>query len=139
LTCGDVVGLAVRASASRRYRCAFCAPAARKTKNLKRRVLLARPSDLFGNRFFRKIFRDRFCQLLAWRDWGFPDKACFNGFGMGAAPLHDGAFVLGEMGSTPRMPGRIYFPAGTPDLDDIREGAVDIPGSIMREAEEETD
>jgi len=34
--------------------------------------------------------------------------------------------------------GRIYFPSGTPDLDDIKGGALDIPGSVEREILEET-
>ncbi len=62
----------------------------------------------------------------------------FNGFGMGALRCRDGAFVLGEMGQHTSNAGRIYFPSGTPDLDDISGGAVDIPGSVAREVEEET-
>ena len=76
--------------------------------------------------------------FLAWRDWGFPDASVFNGFGMGALRCRDGAFVLGEMGQHTSNAGRIYFPSGTPDLDDISGGAVDIPGSVAREVEEET-
>ncbi len=83
-------------------------------------------------------FETDFASFLAWRDWGFPDAGVFNGFGMGALRCSDGAFVLGEMGQHTSNAGRIYFPSGTPDLDDIRGDAVDIAGSVAREVLEET-
>jgi 8-oxo-dGTP pyrophosphatase MutT (NUDIX family) len=98
------------------------------------RILLARnPGFTEG-----QLTADYFETVLAWRDWGFPDSEVFNGFGMGALRSADGAFVLGEMGQHTANAGRIYFPSGTPDLDDVRDGAVDIAGSVAREVLEET-
>jgi hypothetical protein len=102
------------------------------------RVLLGRDPDFTGDRFRGSYFETDFASLLAWRDWGFPEAGAFNGFGMGALRCADGAFVMGEMGRHTANAGRIYFPAGTPDLDDIRDGAVDITGNVAREIEEET-
>jgi len=102
------------------------------------RILLARNPAFTGDRFSADYFESDFASFLAWRDWGFPDRDVFNGFGMGALRASDGAFVLGEMGRHTANAGRIYFPSGTPDLDDLSNGAVDIPGSVTREVEEET-
>ena len=102
------------------------------------RVLLGRNPVFSGDRFSASYFETDFASFLAWRDWGFPDPSVFNGFGMGALRCADGAFVLGEMGQHTSNAGRIYFPSGTPDLDDIRDGTVDISGSVARELEEET-
>jgi 8-oxo-dGTP pyrophosphatase MutT (NUDIX family) len=57
---------------------------------------------------------------------------------MGALRCSDGAFVLGEMGQHTANAGRIYFPSGTPDLDDVNGSALDMSGSVAREVEEET-
>jgi 8-oxo-dGTP pyrophosphatase MutT (NUDIX family) len=102
------------------------------------RVLLGRDPVFTGDRFSASYFEADFASFLAWRDWGFPDREVFNGFGMGALRCRDGAFILGEMGQHTSNAGRIYFPSGTPDLDDISDGAVDIAGSVVREVEEET-
>lgn len=102
------------------------------------RILLARDPVFAGERFSAGYFEADFASFLAWRDWGFPDADVFNGFGMGALRCSDGAFILGEMAQHTSNAGRIYFPAGTPDPDDISRGAVDIAGSIAREIEEET-
>jgi hypothetical protein len=85
------------------------------------RVLLGRSPVFSGERFSASYFETDFASFLAWRDWGFPDKDVFN-----------------EMGQHTANAGRIYFPAGTPDLDDVRGEALDIEGSVAREVEEET-
>jgi 8-oxo-dGTP pyrophosphatase MutT (NUDIX family) len=102
------------------------------------RVLLARDAVFADGRLSASYFAVDFASLLAWRDWGFTDTTVINGFGMGALRCADGAFVLGEMAPHTSNAGRIYFPAGTPDLDDIRGDTVDIEGSVARELEEET-
>ena len=102
------------------------------------RVLLGRNTVRTGERLAADYFETDFASFLAWRDWGFPDASVFNGFGMGALRSSDGAFLLGEMAEHTANAGRIYFPAGTPDPDDIRDGMLDIAGSITREIAEET-
>jgi len=102
------------------------------------RILLGRDADISGDCFRANYFETDFASLLAWRDWGFPDPEIFNGFGMGALRSADGAFVMGEMGQHTANAGQVYFPAGTPDLDDLRDGKVDMADSVTRELEEET-
>jgi hypothetical protein len=102
------------------------------------RVLIGTAPVFAGERLSASYFEVDFASFLAWRDWGFPDKDVFNGFGMGALRACDGAFVLGEMGPHTANGGRVYFPSGTPDLDDVRDGRLDIPSSVAREVEEET-
>jgi 8-oxo-dGTP pyrophosphatase MutT (NUDIX family) len=102
------------------------------------RILLGRDPVFAGERFSASYFEADFASFLAWRDWGFPDASVFNGFGMGALRSSDGAFILGEMGQHTSNAGRVYFPSGTPDPDDISGNAVDIAGSVAREVLEET-
>jgi hypothetical protein len=102
------------------------------------RVLLGRDLDVSGGRLTSSYFETDFASFLAWRDWGFPDREVFNGFGMGALRSADGAFVLGEMAAHTSNAGRIYFPSGTPDPNDVAGDAVDMLRSVTRELEEET-
>ncbi|WP_314947844.1 NUDIX hydrolase [Bradyrhizobium cosmicum] len=102
------------------------------------RVLLGRDAVFTDGHLAATYFETDFASFLAWRDWGFPDTAVFNGFGMGALRTSDGAFIMGEMAQHTANEGRIYFPSGTPDLDDIRDGVLDIRGSVVRELGEET-
>ena len=116
----------------------FAAKQAEKPQLWNGRILLARHPVFSGSSLRASYFEADFASFLAWRDWGFPDRDVFNGFGMGALRCADGAFVLGEMAQHTSNAGRIYFPSGTPDLDDISDGTVDIAGSVAREVEEET-
>lgn len=102
------------------------------------RVLLGRDPVFADGRLSARYFETDFANLLAWRDWGFPDRSVFNGFGMGALRAADGAFVLGVMGGQTANAGRIYFPAGTPDPEDVSGAALDLAANVAREVEEET-
>jgi len=102
------------------------------------RILLGRNADFSGGRLTSSYFETDFASFLAWRDWGFPDREVFNGFGMGALRSVDGAFVLGEMAQHTSNAGRVYFPSGTPDPNDVAGDVLDIAGSVERELEEET-
>jgi 8-oxo-dGTP pyrophosphatase MutT (NUDIX family) len=92
-----------------------------------------------GTRVFRgEYFETDFKAFLAWRDFGFPDKAVCNGFSMAALQSADGAYLLGEMAGHTASAGAIYFAAGTPDRSDVFDGRIDLRASVIRELEEET-
>jgi hypothetical protein len=46
--------------------------------------------------------------------------------------------VMGVMGAQTMNGGKIYFPGGTPDLDDVSGDRVDLDSSVRREVVEET-
>ena len=101
------------------------------------RVLLCRNPRTEDDVYRADYFETDFASFLAWRDWGFPDKSVFNSFGAGALRSADGAFVLGRMNAHTANAGRIYFPAGTPDPNDVFDRHVDLAASVVREIEEE--
>jgi 8-oxo-dGTP pyrophosphatase MutT (NUDIX family) len=102
------------------------------------RVLLLRDFAIADKVFCGRYFETDFASFLAWRDWDFPDPAVKNSFAMGALRGSDGGFVLGLMGAHTANSGKVYFPAGTPEPEDVVGHTVDLAGSLMREVFEET-
>ena len=102
------------------------------------RVLLMRDFIIADGRLQGTYFEVGFADFIAWRDWNFPDPSVVNCFSMGALRASDGAYLLGVMSDRTANAGRIYFPAGTPDLADVRGATVDLLGNVMREIAEET-
>jgi 8-oxo-dGTP pyrophosphatase MutT (NUDIX family) len=79
-----------------------------------------------------------YASFMSWQDWDFPDKSVHDCFAMAAILSSDGAFLLGEMGSHTFHAGQVYFPCGTPDLNDVVVDRVDFERSVARELKEET-
>jgi 8-oxo-dGTP pyrophosphatase MutT (NUDIX family) len=102
------------------------------------RVLLMRDFAIRHGTLRGTYFEAGFAEFLAWRDWNFPDPAVVNCFAMGALRASDGAYLMGVMSDHTANPGRIYFPAGTPDPNDVRGETVDLLGNVLRELAEET-
>ncbi|GLS42386.1 NUDIX hydrolase [Methylobacterium brachythecii] len=85
------------------------------------------------------FFETRYSRFIASRDWSTVRTGVLNAFAAIVPHTSDGAVLLGRMGAHTANAGQIYFPCGTPDREDIREGGiVDLAGSAAREFEEET-
>lgn len=102
------------------------------------RVLLLSRCLLRERRLSGSFFETDFASFLAWREWGCPDRTVVNCFAMGALRAADGAFLVGVMAAHTANAGRIYFPAGTPEPDDVRGSIVDLEQNVVREVAEET-
>ncbi len=103
------------------------------------RVLLLHRFAIEQEIFRGAYLETNFASFLHWRDAGFPDASVFNCFAMGALRAADGAFLLGRMAKHTANAGKVYFPSGTPDPNDVRDdGIVDLDGSVRRELLEET-
>jgi 8-oxo-dGTP pyrophosphatase MutT (NUDIX family) len=84
------------------------------------------------------FFETDYADFVAWRALGHPGDRVDNCFSMAAVRSADGAFLLGEMAPHTMNDGQIYFPAGTPDPEDVFDGKVDFDASVRRELLEET-
>jgi 8-oxo-dGTP pyrophosphatase MutT (NUDIX family) len=103
------------------------------------RVLVLRNVEIAKDLCRCMFFAVNYADFIGWIDTGYPDTSIANGFAMGALRGSDGAFICGVMDRHTANAGRVYFPAGTPDPQDLRpDGTVDLATSITRELLEET-
>jgi len=91
-----------------------------------------------GRRLELEVFEADYAAYLAWRASGFPDAGVANFFSMAAIHDEDRAFVLVEMGVNTANAGRVYFPSGAPDREDVTGDRLDLAQSAIRELREET-
>lgn len=78
-----------------------------------------------------------YAAFLHWRRHG----RAGGGYHLFAMPMilsSDGALMAVRMAETTANPGRVYSPAGSLDIHDIRDGLCDIEGNMRRETMEET-
>ena len=102
------------------------------------RVLLLHSHLMRGGVFSGQYLETDYASFTAWRAWGRPEAGVRDCFGAAAVKTVDDAFLLGVMGMHTANAGRVYFPCGTPDPDDIVGRKVDLEASVWRELAEET-
>jgi len=116
----------------------FAALKARKPAVWNGRILLLHEHTLEHGVLRGAYLETDFASFVAWKDWRVMDAGVTDCTAASALVSADGALLLGVMGAHTFNAGRIYFPCGTPDPNDIVNGRVDLEASARRELEEET-
>lgn len=101
-------------------------------------VLVTYRTSMTDGVFRGDLLQTDYASFTYWHSKGHPEAGITDCFASAAILGADGAFLLGVMGSHTFNRGRIYFPCGTPDLSDIRDGKVDLDFNVQRELKEET-
>ncbi len=102
------------------------------------RVLLLSRQRVQDGVFSGDYLETDYASFAAWTAWGRPPAGVRDCFGAAALRASDGAYLLGVMAPHTFHAGMSYFPCGTPDPDDIKDGKVDLEFSVWRELAEET-
>jgi len=102
------------------------------------RVLLAQEFEVSGGVCRGVCLETDFASFNAWRDWGRPPAGVVNLFASAVVRGSDGGFLLGVMGPHTANAGQIYFPCGTPEPGDVRDGRVDLEYNARHELKDET-
>lgn len=85
-----------------------------------------------------EVHKTDFASFLYCKDKGLPAEAGVrNVFGCAVVRSGEGHLLFGRMAPYTATSGRVYPMAGTPDLEDIKDGKLDIEGSMQRELLEE--
>jgi 8-oxo-dGTP pyrophosphatase MutT (NUDIX family) len=87
---------------------------------------------------FRATYRrTSFATMMHWKRNASSDKP-WHIFGVGVIVSSDNKLIAGHMGATTSVAGRVYFPAGSFDANDLVGEHVDFDGKALREVAEET-
>ena len=100
-------------------------------------VMIHRGLRLEGAAIAGVSHRAPYAALLHWVRTQ-PGADAWHLFGSAVMLSSDGAMLLIRMAAKTANAGKVYAPAGSLDEADIKAGRVDVEGSILREAREET-
>ena len=102
-------------------------------------VLICTSAEVADGTLRAVLARTDFASFIAWRDWGWPDRAARNCFCVPAVMSADGALLLGLMSERTLNHGKVYPPSGSLEPRDVRpDGTIDVFGSMAAELAEET-
>jgi len=108
------------------------------------RVLLLKSCKIETRVLRGTCFETDYASFCAWRAFardqdGIVQDGIVNIFADAAILTTDGAYLAGEMAPYTAAAGKIYFPSGTPEPDDLdAAGLLDFEGNVRRELLEET-
>ena len=102
------------------------------------RVVVMRDWEIVGETLRGDFFETDYASFRSWLDWGCPPAAAYDCFAAACVLSADNAVIFGEMAAHTSNAGKVYFPCGTPDRDDVIGGKVDLLHSCTRELKEET-
>jgi len=98
---------------------------------------MAEKAGITGRMFEARYHRTRFATMLHWKADTSQMKP-WHIFGVGVIVSGDNKLIAGRMAPSTSAAGRIYFPAGSFDEDDVSGDHIDVDGNMQREVEEET-
>lgn len=98
---------------------------------------LAPQAELAGSLFQAGFQRTSFKTLMHWRHDASQVRP-WHIFGVGVIVSREGHLIAGRMSAQNAGAGRVYFPAGSVDDNDIVDGYVDYDANRRREVREET-
>lgn len=101
-------------------------------------ILLLREHAIAGGVLRGSFLPSDYASFLVWQQWGWPAAGVVNAFAQGVLRTADGAFLMAVMGPHTANDGRIYFPSGTPEPQDVVGTVVDLESNVRREVAEET-
>ena len=98
---------------------------------------LAPQAELTGGLFKAGFKRTSFATLMHWRR-DVSQERPWHIFGVGVIVSGEGHLIAGRMSAQNAGAGKVYFPAGSIDDNDIVDGYVDYDANRWREVREET-